>query len=64
MNSKQLLINKLSQMRPDIANNPMFQAIQSNNSKKGEEIADNLCRTYGVTREQAIQQAKQFFGIR
>lgn len=52
---------------PQIANNPtaknMIDVIQSGDSKKGQEIAQNLCDTYGVRKEDAINQAKQFFNI-
>ena len=52
---------------PSIANNPQAQnlisVIQNGVSKKGEEIARNLCNTYGVTPEQAFMQAKNFFGF-
>lgn len=56
------LLNFLLQSNPQIQNNPMAQSmlgvIQSGNAQQGEQIADNLCKTYGVTREQAIQQAQ------
>lgn len=52
---------------PAIANNPQAQnligIIQNGDSKKGEEIARNLCNTYGVTPEQAVTQARNFFGF-
>lgn len=52
---------------PEIASNPQAQnligVIQNGDSKKGEEIARNLCNTYGVTPEQAFTQAKNFFGF-
>lgn len=52
---------------PNVANNPnaqgMLNVIESGDSAKGEQIARNLCQTYGITPEQAIQQAKQFFGL-
>lgn len=52
---------------PSVANNPQAQnlisVIQNGDSKKGEEIARNLCNTYGVTPEQAFTQAKNFFGF-
>lgn len=52
---------------PQIANNPtaknMIDVIQSGDSKKGQEIAQNLCDTYGVRKEDVINQAKQFFNI-
>lgn len=53
---------------PQIANNPnaseMLNAIQNGDNAKGQQIANNLCRTYGMTPEQALAQAKKFFGIR
>lgn len=52
---------------PNIANNPrnaeMFQAIQNGDQAKGEEIARNLCKSYGMTEEEALSKAKQFFGF-
>ena len=57
------MINK----NPAIQNNPQAQEyiniIQNNDSAKGEKIATNLCNTYGVTKEQAIAQAKKYFGL-
>lgn len=55
-------------LNPNIRNNPQAQeylnVIASGDSKKGQEIANNLCNTYGVTKDQAIQMAKQRFGIK
>lgn len=52
---------------PKIANNPnaqeLLNVIQSGDQKKGEEIASNLCKTYGISRDDAVQKAKQFFNI-
>lgn len=52
---------------PMLVNNPQaqryIQVISSNDSARGREIAGNLCATYGVPTDQAVQQAKQFFGI-
>lgn len=63
----QSLLNMLLKRNPNIANNPMnkamLDAIQNGDADKGEELANNLCRTYGVTREQAVAQAKQYFHI-
>ena len=41
----------------------MIKAVQSGDAEAGERIARNLCQSYGVTPEQAIQQAKGFFHI-
>lgn len=65
-NPGQFAINMLNQ-NPQIANNPraqeLLQVIQNGDSAKGEQIANNLCNTMGVSKEQAIRDAKQFFHI-
>ena len=52
---------------PRVANNPRAQqlisVIQNGDQEQGEKIAENLCETYGVTKEQALSDAKKFFGI-
>lgn len=66
MNLEQWALNLISQ-NPNIANNPRAQEyikiIQNGDSKKGEEIANNLCQTYGMSKEDAIANAKKFFGV-
>lgn len=66
-NPMQIILNKVAS-DPRIQQNPqaqqLLQVIQSGDSKRGEELARNLCQTYGVTPEQGIQQAKNFFGFR
>ncbi len=56
------------QRNPQVANNPMgqtlIQAIQNNDSAAGERLAENICKTYGLTKEQALQQAIQGLGLR
>lgn len=68
MNVANTLLQSLMANNPAIANNPNAQnylnVIQNNDQTKGEEIANNLCQTMGVTKEQAIAQAKAFFGLR
>lgn len=63
---RQMAMNLLMR-NPAIANNPQAQSlievIQNGDSERGKQIADNLCQTYGVTREEAIGKAKNFFGI-
>ena len=50
---------------PQIAQNPnaqqMLECIKNNDNVRGQQIAENLCKTYGVKHEQAIQQARSFF---
>lgn len=57
----------MSQLRQRAASNPMAQGmldvIESGDASKGEQMADNLCKSMGVSREDAIKQARQFFGI-
>lgn len=36
-----------------------WQALQQRDSKRGEELANQILQTYGLTQEQAIQQAQQ-----
>lgn len=52
---------------PQIANNPqaksMIEVIQSGDAERGQQIAENLCNTYGVSKEDAVKQAKSFFKI-
>lgn len=59
------MVNKLK-TDPRYASNPvaqnMLSAIMNGDAKKGEEIARNLCQTYGVTPEVACQQAMSMFG--
>lgn len=52
---------------PQIANNPqaaeMIDAIKNNDSVKGQQIANNLLNSYGVSKQDAIDQAKSFFNL-
>lgn len=50
---------------PASQNNPnareTIDAIKSGDANRGQQIARNLCDTYGVRPEDAIAQAKSFF---
>ena len=52
---------------PRVANNPQFKqmidVIQNGNDDQGQQIAENICKTYGVSKEDALTDAKRFFGI-
>lgn len=52
---------------PQIANNPnaqeMIKVIQSGDFKRGQQIAQNLCQSNGTTPEEAVKQARGFFGF-
>lgn len=48
---------------PQITNTPMgktfMEALQNRDSSKGEELANNLLESQGMTREQAMNEAKR-----
>lgn len=62
-----MISQALSNLAPSMANNQnaraMIKAVQSGDAEAGQRIARNLCESYGVTPEQAVQQAKGFFHI-
>lgn len=41
----------------------LMRCIQTGDSARGEQIANNLCQTYGDTREAAIEKAQKHFGF-
>lgn len=59
-----MMLNK----NPNITNNPQarnfFNIIENGDQRQGQQLAQNLCNTYGVTTQQAFEMAKQFFGIK
>lgn len=48
------------------ANSPMaqqaIQILQSRDAQAGEQFANNLLQTYGISREEALQRAQRQFG--
>lgn len=66
MNPMQFAMQML-QNNPNIANNPnaqsMINVLQNGTDQDRENLAKNLCQSYGVTPEQAVQQAKSFFNM-
>lgn len=66
INLQQFAINLLRN-NPNVVKNPqaqeMLKVIQNGDSQRGQMIAENLCKTYGITKEDALTQAKQFFHI-
>lgn len=65
-NMRDMALNLLMQ-NSNVANNPnaqeLIQVIQNGDSVKGEQIAQNLCDTYGMSKEDAIRNAKSFFHL-
>lgn len=66
MNPKDFALN-LIRNNPQVRNNPnaseFISVIERGDVARGTEIANNLCRTYGITPEEALRQATGFFGI-
>lgn len=62
----QFLQNAMQQ-NPNIANNPQaqnfLQILQSGDAQKGQQVAENLLETYGMTKEQGMNQVHNFFHI-
>ena len=58
---------QMIQSNPNITNNPqakhMIDVIQSGNAEEGQKIANNLLQTYGVSKDEALNQAKGFFNL-
>lgn len=54
----QQMAMKILKENPNIANNPnaqsMINVIQSGDEKKGQEIAENICKSMGVSKEDAV----------
>ena len=50
-----------------VANSPMGQEfiriLKSGDQAAGEQMAKNICASYGVSQEQAVSQARGFFKI-
>lgn len=65
-NPSQLAMNLINQ-NPKVAANPqaqeLMQIIQSGDSVRGEQMANNILNSYGVSKEQGLADAKKFFGL-
>lgn len=62
----QMAMNRISS-DPSFCNNPQAKAfvdiMQRGDIAQGQEMAKNLCQSYGVSEQEALQQAKSFFRI-
>lgn len=67
MNLKDFALNLINK-NPNVANNPRAQelidVIKNGDEARGQQIAQNICDTYGVSKEDAISKAKGFFNLR
>lgn len=65
MNNPMSMLLNMAMQNSNIATNPraqeMLQIIQSGDAQKGQQIAMNLCKTYGVSKEQAVGMATEYF---
>lgn len=63
-NPQQFAIQMI-QNNPNMASNPyvqqLIEIIQNGDKKRGEELANNILNTYGVSKEDAMGRAKNFF---
>lgn len=64
-NVLQAAINHI-RSNPQVANSPMGKAaldiFESGDAARGEQMANNLLDSYGVSRDEALQRAASFFG--
>lgn len=62
----QMAMNRISS-DPSFRNNPQAKAfvdiMQRGDIAQGQEMARNLCQSFGVSEQEALQQAKSFFRI-
>lgn len=63
-NPMNFAMNMIAQ-NPQFKNNPMtqnmIQIIQNGDNQKGQQFAENLCKSYGVSKEEAMNMATSFF---
>lgn len=64
MNVRQIVLG-IVQQNPQIANSPQgqqfMQILQSGDDAAGEQMAMNICNSYGVNPQQALMGAINFF---
>ena len=52
---------------PNIQNNPnaknMIEVLRSGDANRGEQLAANICESMGISKEDAVSQARGFFGL-
>lgn len=65
-NIKEFALNMIGR-NPMISNNPNFRefidVIRSGDDVRGQQIAENLCKSYGTNKEAVIENARKFFRI-
>lgn len=67
MNPQQILqqVMRTPQMQQTLQNNPQaqqyIQVLMNGDAQKGQELARNICGSFGASPEQGVQQAQQYF---
>lgn len=55
------------QRNPQVLKSPMGKELadilQNKDDARGQQMANNICNSYGVTKEEIVKQAKQFFHL-
>lgn len=66
MGLAQMAMNRISS-DPNLQKNPQARAfvdiMQRGDAAQGQQMARNLCQSFGVSEQEALQQAKSFFRI-
>lgn len=61
----QAILQQMMQRNPEMMNNAqaqnMINILMNGDSKAGEQMAMNLCKSMGVSKEDAMRQAQSFF---
>ena len=61
------LVQNIVRSNPQLQSNPQAQqklnVIMSGDSARGQQIAQNLCNSMGITPEVAVANAKRFFDM-
>lgn len=67
MNPIAAMAMNMLQKNPKLQKNPQAQAlveiIQNGDEERGKQMAENLCNTYGISKDEVLSEAKKRFGI-
>lgn len=67
LNFARQFINNNARSIPQNQNNSLvqncFNAIQTGDEKRGQQLIENLCKSYGITPQQALDYTRKIFGI-
>ena len=62
------ILNQVWRSNPNLQTNAnamqMINVVQNNDQVAGEQIANNILKQYGLTKEQGMQLAQQYFSKR